>query len=58
MEAVRQTANLTYRGREAHIGALWRYPADLMAALLASTRANSVRNDDSGLLWPDDALAA
>jgi putative SOS response-associated peptidase YedK len=34
------------------------YPADLMVALPASTRANSVRNDDSGLLLPDDALAA
>jgi putative SOS response-associated peptidase YedK len=34
------------------------YPADLMIALPASTRVNSVRNDDSGLLLPDDALAA
>jgi putative SOS response-associated peptidase YedK len=34
------------------------YPADLMLALPASTRVNSVRNDDSGLLLPDDALAA
>jgi putative SOS response-associated peptidase YedK len=34
------------------------YPADLMLAVPASTRANSVRNDDSGLLSPDDALAA
>jgi putative SOS response-associated peptidase YedK len=34
------------------------YPADLMVALPASTRVNSVRNDDSGLLLPDDALAA
>jgi hypothetical protein len=29
-----------------------------MLALPASTRVNSVRNDDSGLLSPDDALAA
>ena len=28
-----------------------------MLALPASTRVNSVRNDDSGLLSPDDALA-
>jgi putative SOS response-associated peptidase YedK len=34
------------------------YPAELMLALPASTRANSVRNDDSGLLLPDDVLAA
>jgi putative SOS response-associated peptidase YedK len=34
------------------------YPADLMLALPASTRVNSTRNDDSGLLLPDDALAA
>lgn len=34
------------------------YPADLMQALPASTRVNSVRSDDSGLLLPDDALAA
>ena len=34
------------------------YPAELMLALPASTRVNSVRNDDSGLLLPDDALAA
>jgi putative SOS response-associated peptidase YedK len=34
------------------------YPAELMAALPASTRVNSIRNDDSGLLLPDDALAA
>jgi putative SOS response-associated peptidase YedK len=34
------------------------YPADLMLALPASTRVNSVRNDDSGLLLSDDALAA
>jgi putative SOS response-associated peptidase YedK len=34
------------------------YPADLMLARAASTRVNSVRNDDSGLLLPEDALAA
>jgi putative SOS response-associated peptidase YedK len=34
------------------------YPAELMAALQASTRVNNVRNDDSGLLLPDDTLAA
>jgi putative SOS response-associated peptidase YedK len=34
------------------------YPADLMVAVSASTRVNNVRNDDSGLLLPDDALAA
>ena len=34
------------------------YAAELMTALPASTRANSTRNDDPGLLLPDDALAA
>jgi putative SOS response-associated peptidase YedK len=34
------------------------YPADLMTAFPASPRVNSVRNDDAGLLLPDDALAA
>ena len=34
------------------------YAAELMAALPASTRVNSVRNDDSGLLIAEDALAA
>jgi putative SOS response-associated peptidase YedK len=34
------------------------YPADLMLALPASTRVNSVRNDDPGLLVAEDALAA
>jgi putative SOS response-associated peptidase YedK len=34
------------------------YPASLMLALPASTRVNSVRNDDAGLLLPDDTLAA
>jgi hypothetical protein len=29
-----------------------------MLALPASTRVNSVRNDDSGLLLPDDVFAA
>ncbi len=33
-------------------------PAELMVALPACTRVNSVRNDDSGLLVPEDALAA
>jgi len=33
------------------------YPAELMAAVPASTRVNSVRNDDAELLRPD-ALAA
>jgi hypothetical protein len=30
----------------------------MMVALPASTRVNSVRNDDSGLVVPEDALAA
>ncbi len=34
------------------------YPAELMVALPASTRVNSVRNDDSGLLVADESLAA
>jgi putative SOS response-associated peptidase YedK len=34
------------------------YSAELMLPLPASTRVNSVRNDDSALLLPDDALAA
>jgi putative SOS response-associated peptidase YedK len=34
------------------------YPAELMIALPASARVNSVRNDDSGLLLPEDTLAA
>jgi putative SOS response-associated peptidase YedK len=34
------------------------YPAELMLARAASTRVNSPRNDDSGLLLPDGALAA
>ena len=35
------------------------YAAELMTALPASTRVNSVRNDDPGVLLPDaDALAA
>jgi putative SOS response-associated peptidase YedK len=34
------------------------YPTELMVALPASTRVNSVRNDDSGLLLPENALAA
>jgi hypothetical protein len=35
-----------------------RFLAELMAAMAASRRVNSVRNDDSGLLVPDDPLAA
>ncbi len=34
------------------------HPAKLMVALPASTRVNSVRNDDSGLFVPEDVLAA
>ena len=34
------------------------YPAELMRALPASTRVNSTRNDDSGLLVADEQLAA
>jgi putative SOS response-associated peptidase YedK len=34
------------------------YPAALMLGLPASTRVNSVRNDASAVLLPDDALAA
>jgi putative SOS response-associated peptidase YedK len=34
------------------------YPAALMVGLPASTRVNSIRNDDSALLLPEDALAA
>jgi putative SOS response-associated peptidase YedK len=44
--------------REHALSLLGPYPADLMTAFPASTRVNSVRNDDSGLLLPDDALAA
>ena len=33
------------------------FPTELMAALPASTRVNSVRNDDSGLLLPDTLAA-
>ena len=36
----------------------WTLGRDGKKPLPASTRANSVRNDDSGLLSPDDALAA
>jgi len=48
------------RVRKEHaLSLLEAYPAHLMAALPASTRVNSVRNDDSGLLLPDDnSLAA
>jgi putative SOS response-associated peptidase YedK len=34
------------------------YPAELMLGLPASTRVNSVRNDDAGLLLPEEPLAA
>ena len=44
--------------KEHALSQLQPYPAELMIALPASTRANSTRNDDSGLLLPDDALAA
>jgi putative SOS response-associated peptidase YedK len=44
--------------KEHALALLGPYPADLMTAFPASTRVNSVRNDDSGLLLPEDALAA
>ena len=44
--------------KEQALSLLQPYPADLMLALPASTRTNRIRNDDSGLLLPDDALAA
>jgi putative SOS response-associated peptidase YedK len=44
--------------KEHAVSLLQPYPADLMLALPASTRVNSVRNDDSGLLLRDDVLAA
>ncbi len=44
--------------KEHALSLLGPYPADLMLALPASTRVNSVRNDDSGLLLPDGAVAA
>ncbi|HKP18343.1 MAG TPA: SOS response-associated peptidase [Gaiellaceae bacterium] len=44
--------------KEHALALLQPYPAELMAALPASTRANSIRNDDAGLLLPEDALAA
>jgi putative SOS response-associated peptidase YedK len=44
--------------KEHALSLLQPYPAELMLALPASTRVNSVRNDDSGLLLPEDALAA
>ena len=44
--------------KEHALSLLEAYPANLMTTLPASTRVNSVRNDDSGLLLPDDALAA
>jgi putative SOS response-associated peptidase YedK len=44
--------------KEHALSLLGPYPADLMTAFPASTRVNSVRNDDAGLLIPEDALAA
>ena len=44
--------------KEHALSLLGPYPADLMLAMSASTRVNSVRNDDSGLLLPDGAVAA
>jgi putative SOS response-associated peptidase YedK len=44
--------------KEHALSLLGPYPADLMTAFPASTRVNSVRDDDAGLLLPDDALAA
>jgi putative SOS response-associated peptidase YedK len=44
--------------KEHALSLLGPYPAELMAALPASSRVNSVRNDDAGLLHADDALAA
>jgi len=44
--------------KERALSLLGPYPAKLMVALPASTRVNSIRNDDSGLLVPEDALAA
>jgi putative SOS response-associated peptidase YedK len=44
--------------KEHALSLLLPYPADLMLALPASTRVNSPRNDDSGLLLPEDSLAA
>jgi putative SOS response-associated peptidase YedK len=44
--------------KEHALSLLETYPAALMSALPASTRANSVRNDDPGLLLPEDVLAA
>ncbi len=44
--------------KEQALSLLEPYPAELMLAMPASTRVNSVRNDDSALLQPDDLLAA
>jgi putative SOS response-associated peptidase YedK len=44
--------------KEHALSLLQPYPPELMRALPASTRVNSVRNDDSGLLLPEEALAA
>jgi hypothetical protein len=54
-EAVRLDPGIA---KEHALSLLEPYPAELMVAPPASTRMNSVRNDDSGLLLPDDALAA
>ena len=45
-------------GKDEALSMLHPFAAKLMAALPASTRANSTRNDDPDLLLPDDALAA
>lgn len=44
--------------KEHALALLGPYPADLMLALPASRRVNSGRDDDPGLLLPDEALAA
>jgi putative SOS response-associated peptidase YedK len=44
--------------KEHALSLLESYPADLMLALPASVRTNSIRNDDPGLLLPEDVLAA
>lgn len=44
--------------KEHALSVLEPYPAELMLSIPASTRVNSVRNDDAGLLLADDAVAA
>jgi putative SOS response-associated peptidase YedK len=44
--------------KEHALSLLQPYPAELMLALPASMRVNSVRSDDPGLLLPEGALAA